>query len=79
MKSPYLKDHRLPDVIAAITAMAIYPYYKQTAAEWADRIGGSKDSSDRWRVVFEEHPEFFRRGANSNDYSLVWRRQLPDL
>jgi hypothetical protein len=77
MRDPYLKERRLPEVIAAITAMAVYPFYKQSAAEWANRISGSEECADHWRMVFEEHPEFFRPAASSDDFSLVWRRQLP--
>ena len=77
MKDPYLKRRRLPEVIAAITAMGVYAFYKQTPAEWADRIGGTKAPADHWRKVFSEHPEFFRRASSADDFSLVWRRQLP--
>ena len=77
MKNPYLMARRLSEVIAAITAMGTYSFYKQSAEEWADRISGSKARADHWRRVFEEHPEFFRRASSAPDFSLVWRRQFP--
>jgi len=77
VKNPYLEDRRLENVIAALTAMGAYPFYKQTAAEWSDRISGNKDRADCWKIIFEQHPEFFRRASTEADYSLVWRRQFP--
>jgi hypothetical protein len=78
--SPYLKDdHRLADVIAAIQAMGTYKYYKLDFAAWADRIGGSTTQSTHWKMVFEEHPEFFRLDSSRQKASLVWRRQHQKL
>lgn len=75
--NPYLKDHRLADVIAAITALGTYKFYKLDFADWAQRItGGAKDAS-YWESVFKEHPEFFRVNTGDNKASLVWRRQFP--
>jgi hypothetical protein len=79
-KSPYLaKDGRLGDVIAAIQAMGTYKFYKLEFAEWAERIGGDKQSAEHWRTVFLEHPEFFRLDTERERASLVWRRQNKKL
>src|SRR6476659_7072242 len=78
--SPYLKDGtRLGDVIAAIQAMATYKFYKLTHEGWADRIAADKAQSEKWKVIFLEHPEFFRLDSARNKASLVWRRQFPKL
>ena len=77
MKSPYLKPQRLPDVIAAITALGTYKFYKLDVDRWADRITGSADRAGPWRTVFEEHPEFFRYASDRKKVSLVLRRQFP--
>lgn len=76
MKSPYLRDGRLGDVIAAITVLGTYPFYKLSVERWAGRIGGSEGRADHWRTVFEEHPEFFRPASDGQKFSLVWRRQF---
>lgn len=73
----YLKSGRLSDVIAAITTLGTYKFYKLEADGWADRISGRQKSSEHWISVFREHPEFFRQAAEKEKYSLVWRRQFP--
>jgi len=75
--SPYLEGGRLSDVIAAITAMGTYKFYKLDAAGWNDRISGRQKSPDYWVNIFREHPEFFRHAVESDKFSLVWRRQFP--
>lgn len=77
MKNPYLKENRLADVLAAITALGTYKFYKLDIDGWAGRITGSKDNAKHWRTVFLEHPEFFRLTLDQKKASLVWRRQFP--
>ena len=76
MKSPYLKEGRLGDVIAAITVLGTYPFYKLAVNRWAARISGSEQRAEHWRRVLEEHPEFFRQTSDGQKFSLVWRRQF---
>jgi len=73
-KSPYLKNQRLADVIAAIQVMSTYKFYKLDFAGWTQKITGTKDDADYWQLIFEEHPEFFRLNNNKQKASLVWRR-----
>jgi hypothetical protein len=76
--SPYLRDPgRLGDVIAAIQAMATYKFYKLPFAGWADRMSADESLADKWKLVFLEHPEFFRLDSAKEKASLVWRRQFP--
>ncbi|MDT7838433.1 hypothetical protein [Aquabacterium sp. OR-4] len=76
--SPYLAEPgRLGDVIAAIQAMATYKFYKLTHEDWADRIAADKTQGDKWKRLFEQHPEFFRLDSAREKASLVWRRQFP--
>lgn len=77
MKNPYLAEGRLGDVIAAITVLGTYKFYKLDARHWTERITGTEDGADKWRRVFGEHPEFFRLTSDKEKVSLVWRRQLP--
>lgn len=77
MTNPYLKDHRLADVIAGITALGTYKFYKLNIDAWANRITGSTANADHWRTLFSEHPEFFRLTSEQQKVSLVWRRQFP--
>src|SRR5262249_11626081 len=41
----------------------------------------TKEQTNHWKDVFDEHPEFFRRarisGKGKERYSLIWRRALP--
>ncbi|MBD1571544.1 N-carbamoyl-L-amino acid amidohydrolase [Aliivibrio sp. S10_S31] len=74
-KSPYLKDHqRLGNVISAIQVMGKCGFYKLDCADWAKRITGNENNADEWRVIFKEHPEFFRFGDGEVKAALVWRR-----
>lgn len=78
LKSPYLTNkNRLGDVIAAIQVMGTYKYYKMDFASWADRITGDASKAEYWKMIFEEHPEFFRLDSGRLKASLVWRRQYP--
>jgi hypothetical protein len=76
-KNPYLKPGRLSEVIAAITALGAYRYYKLTFAGSAERITDRPDEAERWGKIFREHPEFFRVSQEGSLVSLVWRRQHP--
>jgi hypothetical protein len=76
-KSPYLLEHRLQDVIAALQFLANYPDYDLTLEEFRKRIGGEPGSAKSWDIVFSEHPEFFRKSVKEDDYSLVLRRARP--
>jgi len=77
MKNPYLAPSRLPNLIAAITALGSYRRYNQDAAGWSDRICGDENRAAEWRQLFKEHPEFFRFSKGEKSIALVWRRQLP--
>ncbi|MBK6826616.1 MAG: N-carbamoyl-L-amino acid amidohydrolase [Chitinophagaceae bacterium] len=77
-KSPYLlNENRLADVVAAIQVMGTYKFYKLTFAGWSDRIYGDESKADYWKIIFLEHPEFFRLDEKKEKASLVWRRQHP--
>lgn len=76
MTNPYLKTKRLADVIAAITALGTYKFYKLDINGWSDRISG-KANEKHWKAIFLEHPEFFRLDSDGAKASLVWRRQFP--
>lgn len=78
-KSPYLKDQRLADVIAAIQVMSTYKFYKLDFAGWSKRITGVESNADYWEKVFIEHPEFFRLNEEKDKVSLVWRRSHQRL
>ena len=59
-QNPDLKKDRLADVIAAITTLGTYKYYKLDFAGWADRISGPTKDAAYWENIFREHSEFFR-------------------
>lgn len=75
--SPYLKEHRLQDVLAALQFLANYPDYDLTLAEFRKVIAADPRSATAWSEVFADHPEFFRQSEGGADYSLVLRRARP--
>ena len=79
VRNPYLKARRLADVIAAITALGNYRYYKLSFEKCAERISNRPEEAGRWGKIFAEHPEFFRINPADRKASLVWRRQHPKL
>ncbi len=74
--SPYLKDYRIQDIVAALQITGSYKKYKMSAAEWEDKIENMPLSADNWECIFKEHLEFFREN-NKGLFSLMWRRGLP--
>jgi hypothetical protein len=85
-RSPYLKDNRLGDVLAAIQAMGPREdRYSGSCDAWAQIISyGSGRDANYWKVVFDEHGEFFREGRERDDnqrerlYALIWRMAFKD-
>ena len=75
--SPYLQEHRLQDLFAAVQFLAAYPDYDLTGAEFRKKIATNPKSAGDWNEVFAEHPEFFRQSEGGADYSLVLRRARP--
>jgi hypothetical protein len=75
--SPYLKEHRLQDVLAALQFFANYHDYDLTLAEFRKVIATDPKSATAWSEVFADHPEFFRQSEGGADYSLVLRRARP--
>lgn len=80
--SAYLRSGRLADVLAAIQATATNPDYRQSVEDWAYYLSGSRADGnvDRWRAVFDEHPEFFRPSVKvPGQYGLLLRRSMPPV
>lgn len=75
--NPYLNNGRLAQVIAAITALGNYRYYKLSFEKCAERISNKPEDGDHWGKILSEHPEFFRISETERKASLVWRRQHP--
>jgi hypothetical protein len=71
MKSPYLQDSRLADIVGAVQVMGLYPWASRKAEDWLKSLGEPLSASD-WPTVFKEHPEIFRL-TNSGWASLRWR------
>lgn len=58
-RSPYLLDHRLADILAAIPVLATHKWATRSPEQWAASLGQPL-SADSWLEVFKQHPEFFR-------------------
>ena len=71
----YLQPGRLPDVIAALTALGTYRYYKIDYEKCAEKIANRPQNSQKWKKILAEHPEFFR-DSDGVRVSLIWRRQF---
>jgi hypothetical protein len=79
-RNPYTQnDNRLADVIAAIQVMGTYKFYKLDFSKWADRIEGKEENGECWKLIFQQHPEFFRLDSREERASLVWRRNYQKL
>ncbi|MFZ2633002.1 MAG: hypothetical protein WA081_09835 [Desulfosalsimonadaceae bacterium] len=72
MKSLYLKEHRLSDIITAIQIMGSYKYAGRKSSDWAEYIGRLPQSASNWNIIFTEHPEFFL--IKDGLAFLIWRR-----
>lgn len=75
--SPYLKPHRLQDIVGALQIMGTYRDYKIPVEKWKEKIENNPLSAKSWDVVFTEHPEFFRKN-DKGLFSLMWRKGMPD-
>jgi len=77
-KSPYLKPDRLGDVIAALQFLGQNDDYKFSVEKWNEKLAivpRSAGNEDSWEMIFNEHPEFFRKNKDEL-VSLVWRRAI---
>lgn len=72
MRSLYLKENRLSDIITAIQIMGSYQYAGRKPDDWQNYICRQPQSDKKWRSVFSEHPEFFL--FKDDLVFLVWRR-----
>lgn len=54
--------------------MASYKFYKQDLKSWSKKISGDENKEDYWKLIFLDHPEFFRFNSSEDQISLVWRR-----
>jgi hypothetical protein len=75
---PYLREHRLQDVLAALQFFANYPDYDLTVEDFRKKIAFGPRSGGDWGTVLWEHPEFFRKSERGADYSLILRRAKPN-
>jgi hypothetical protein len=71
MKSPYLQDSRLADIVGTVQVMGLYPWASRKAEDWGKSLGEPSCASD-WPTIFKEHPEIFRL-TKSGWASLRWR------
>jgi hypothetical protein len=81
----YLKEGRLPDVLALIQVLALDSSTHRSEAGKAEKIKGLQGelqgtpaSAATWTKVAEEHPEFFRVNLEKDSaVSLVGRHVTP--
>ncbi len=71
MKSPYLRDHRLADLVGAVQAMSNYPWASRKADDWSKVLGQPLSDKD-WNALFKAHPELFRL-TGKGWATLRWR------
>lgn len=80
-ESPYYENpRRLADVIAALQAMGNYHEDALAITDWENRLGKPSSAPD-WKVVFTEHPEFFRVATDpvrKYDYARLQSRHAYD-
>lgn len=69
--SPYLIDHRLADILAAIPVLATYKWATRTPERWTESLGKPL-SAQSWLQIFQQHPEFFRVN-DEGEITSRWR------
>lgn len=76
--SPYLKECRLGDVIAAIQVLAYYKFYRLNLEDWAERITGDRSNAGSLKELLFDHPEFFQLSGDEGPQkaALVARRSF---
>jgi len=57
---PYLKKHRLQDVIALIQLLALGEWPHRSESAVREDLQGDPRSGGSWALLAREHPEFFR-------------------
>ncbi len=77
VKSNYLKEYRLSDIITAIQVMGSYQYAGRKPSDWGEYIGRPPKSAQNWKVIFLDHPEFFL--IKGDLAFLVWRRSTSSM
>jgi hypothetical protein len=77
-KFPYLENKfRLADIIAALQILGSYTWASREWDNWEKKLDKPK-SAENWKIIFIEHPEFFRvsppdKTTNKEWVSLRWR------
>ena len=76
MQSPYLAEHRLADILAAIQVMGSHVWDSRPLEHWKPHLGAEPQSTTSWEVVFAQHPEFFgtQEWEGRQQYFLRLRR-----
>ena len=74
---PYLKTHRLADVMALLQVLALDPHAHRSLDGVDDELPAKPRSADSWRTVALEHSEFFRVTSGDHPLSLISRHVLP--
>jgi hypothetical protein len=80
MKSPYLLEHRLADVLAAIQVMGSTTWDSRPIEDWQLVLPKRPLSAESWDTFFQQHPEFFGvrdHPARGPHYFLLLRRSYP--
>jgi len=78
-RSPYLKEGRLADVIAAVQVMSAAERPEKKIKDWVDKFEGNSESATikKWTILFTEHREFFLtyylKGDPDLKAALRWR------
>ncbi len=80
MGARYLKKDRLANVLALIQVLALDEKAKRSEDGLQKELQGQPRSSDSWRQVGKEHPEFFRvHDEVDAPISLVARYVTPNI
>jgi hypothetical protein len=75
--SPYIRENRLQDVVAALQFLSTYPDYDLDEKALREKLARDPRSASDWATLLHEHPEFFRRSEMESDFCLVLRRAKP--
>jgi hypothetical protein len=75
--SHYLRDGRLPDVLALIQVLAADSHAHRSESGLNEELQGKPQSAETWTILAKKHPEFFRvKPDGEHRVSLIARHVI---
>lgn len=76
-KRPYLIENRLADVLALIQVLSLDKHRHRSEKGLEQELQGKPKSANNWKIIAQEHPEFFRvDSSREHNISLLARHVI---